>query len=137
MSGLSRLQQERFNLPSVMVPFPGSLFVYSAGAVFVEVVFRLLPIPLLLWLISSLLLRGRGQEPVFWVLAVLSSLIEPLTQGVVTSVLPPLPWAVVLALTFSVNMAQVALFRRYGLLSAITLRLAFYVVTYGIGAMLR
>lgn len=72
-------------LPSfnALGPFPGPLLFYSGGAIIVEVFYRLLPIPLLLWLISNLALRGRGQKRTFWVLAVLTSLIEPGTQDLV------------------------------------------------------
>ena len=63
--------------------FPGSLFIYPGGAIVVEVFYRLLPIPLLLWLISSLALRGRAQTRVFWSLALLTSLIDPVTQTLI------------------------------------------------------
>lgn len=65
---------------NVVAPFPGPLLFYSGGAVIVEVFYRLLPVPLLLWLVSNLALRGRHRETVFWVLAALTSLIEPATQ---------------------------------------------------------
>ena len=67
-------------LPSFNAPFPGSVLFYPGGAILVEVVYRLLPVPLLLWLISNVLLRGRAQPYVFWILAVLTSLIEPASQ---------------------------------------------------------
>jgi hypothetical protein len=71
---------EHTGLAQFNAPFPGSLLFYPGGAILVEVLYRLLPIPLLLWLISSVLLRGRAQPQVFWTLAVLSSAIEPLSQ---------------------------------------------------------
>ena len=64
------------------VGFPGSLFVYTGGAIKLESEFRLIPIPILLWLVSSVLLKGRAQTKIFWILAVLTSAIEPLIQGV-------------------------------------------------------
>src|SRR5207245_4708590 len=57
-------------------PLPGSPLFYTSGAIVVEVVDRLLPVPLLLWLVSNVLLRGRGQSQIFWILAVLSTLID-------------------------------------------------------------
>jgi hypothetical protein len=65
--------------------FPGSVLVSASGAIKFELLFLLLPVPVLLWLVSSVVLRGRGQAPTFWVLAVLSSTLEPALQG--TSVL--------------------------------------------------
>ena len=47
-------------------------------------------IPLLLWLISTVLLRNRAQTPVFWALALLSSALEPLgLYGDYLAVVPP------------------------------------------------
>ena len=66
----------------VNAAFPGSLFIYPGRRIVLEVFYRLLLIPLLLWLISSRALRGRAQTQVFSSLALLISLIEPVTQTV-------------------------------------------------------
>lgn len=137
VSGFSRLQAAAFGLDTVVIPPPAGLLVYSAGAIYSEVLFRLLPLPLLLWLFSSVLLRGQFQQRTFWALAVLTSLLEPLAQSPVTLILPPLTFAAVLAQQFAGNLAQAFFFRRYGLLASIVLRLAFYLVYDGIGASLR
>lgn len=137
VSGFSRLQAAAFGLDTVVIPPPGGLIIYSAGAIYSEALFRLLPLPLLLWLFSSLLLRGQHQQRTFWALAVLTSLLEPLAQSPVTRILPPPTFAAVLAQQFAGNLAQAFFFRRYGLLASIALRLAFYLVYDGIGAGLR
>lgn len=115
------------------VAFPGSLLVYSAGAITMEMIFLLLPLPLLLWLISGGILRGRGQAPTFWALALLSSVAEPLLQG--TSVVMMAQGAIappIIALyaveSFAHNLASAIFFRRYGLLAAILVRLGHYMV---------
>ena len=64
------------------VAFPASLLVYGAGAIKWELLFLLFPVPLLLWLVSGVALRGRGQARTFWVLAALSAAVEPPLQGV-------------------------------------------------------
>jgi hypothetical protein len=64
----------------------------------VEVSYRLLAVPMLLWLISGLVLRGRWQVQVFWLLAVLSSPVEPVSQNlaaIMTRVSMYLMWHVV------------------------------------------
>lgn len=137
VSGFSRLQAAAFGLETVIIPPPGGLLVYGAGALYSDVLFRLLPLPLLLWLVSSLLLRGHHQQRSFWVLAVFTALLEPLAQSPVTLILPPLTFAAVLAQQFAGNLAQAFFFRRYGLLASIVLRLAFYLVYDGFGAGLR
>lgn len=134
-TGLSRQQVAQLGVPATDIAFPASLFVYSAAAIYVEVVFRLLPLPLLLILISHLT-RGRGGGVTFWALAVATSLLEPLTQ-MATRVLSPLPWSLVLAQSFGLNLAQAAVFRRYGFLAAIVLRVSFYLVYHVIGASLK
>ncbi len=102
---------------------------YAGGAIIVEVVYCLLPIPLLLWLVSTVLLRGRAQDGVFWVLALLTSAIEPLTQelGLLDEGRPGL-FAVHFTMGYALNLVQAAVFRRYGFLAAITLRWATYLV---------
>ena len=59
ITDMSRLKQEQLNIQATDVAFPASIFVYSAGAIFVEVVYRLLTIPLLLGMISIFV---RGQK---------------------------------------------------------------------------
>src|SRR5438874_2472702 len=44
--------------PSFNIDFPGSLLAYSGGAIQVEVLYRLFSLPFLLWLISTVVLRG-------------------------------------------------------------------------------
>jgi hypothetical protein len=108
---------------------PGSLLFYAGGAVIVEVIYRLLPIPVLMWLISNVLLRGRGQSAAFWVLALLTSALEPLSQD-----LPALQAGAVLVAStqfvahYAFNFIQAVLFRRSGFLAAIVVRMAFYLV---------
>jgi hypothetical protein len=67
------------------------------------------------------------------VLAVLTSLIEPLSQSA-SSVLAPLPRGLVLTEWFAVDFAQAVVFRKYGLLAAILVRVAFYADYHVIGA---
>jgi len=113
----------RFNMP-----LPASLVFYPGGAIFVEVAYRLLPIPLLLWLVSNVALRGRWREQTFWVLAVLTSAIEPLSQE--TSALPHgvLLFAGLFGLGYAFNFAQAVFFRRSGFLASIVVRLGYYAV---------
>ena len=124
-------------MQSTDVAFPASIFVYSAAAIFVEVVYRLLTIPLLLGLIS-VFVRSQGvREKAFWVLAVLTSLIEPLTNTAASQYLAPLALTFVLIQSFAANLLQAAFFRKYGFLAAILLRVAFYIPVHIIGSFLK
>jgi hypothetical protein len=111
-------------------PWPGSPLFYTGGAIFVEVAFRLLPIPLLLWLISSVALRGRWQTPIFWVLAALTSLLEPSTQDLAElgSGIPMAMLWTLFAIDYVENFTQAAFFRKYGLVASVAVRLGMYLV---------
>ena len=117
-------------LSSYNAPWPGSVLFYPGGAILVEVLFRLLTVPLLLWLGSNLLLRGRAQAEIFWVLALLSSIVEPVMQD-----LDGLRFGASLLFIasqfvpdFLFNLAQVVMFRNYGFLASIVSRIAMYLV---------
>ena len=117
------------------VAFPHSLLTSTAEAAQFEVTFlRLLGIPLLLWLISSVMLKGRAQERVFWVLAAITSAIEPFViQGIPLLILSggliSIPTFVGYAVTsYALNFGQATFFRKYGLLAAVLLRVVYYLV---------
>jgi hypothetical protein len=99
-----------------------------AAPIIVEVLYRLLIIPLLLWLVSSVILRGRGQERTFWVLAAVLSALEPFTQTPDLRVLPPVVMLMDATLMYGVNLTQAAFFRKCGFLASILVRAGFYLV---------
>ena len=74
------MMAEAANVESINAPFPGSILFYSAGAIVIESIYRLILLTLPLWLIANLVLRKRGQLAVFWVVALLTSLIETSEQ---------------------------------------------------------
>ena len=129
-TGWTKVVAEKMHLPTIHIEFPASALIYPGGAIIVEVIYRLLLIPLLLWLISGVILRGRQEERVFWVLAVLTSLLEPLSQDLRGIITGPsrLAFGCVFAQDYALNLGQAWLFRRYGFLSAILLRVFFYLV---------
>ncbi len=137
ITDMSRLKQEHLNLQSTDVAFPASIFVYSAAAIFVEVVYRLLTIPFLLALISIVVRSQGAREKAFWVLAILTSLIEPLTNTAASQYLAPLALTFVLVQSFAANFLQALFFRKYGFLAAILLRVAFYIPFHVIGSFLK
>lgn len=120
----------KMNLPSIHIAWPASVLIYPGGAIIVEVVYRIFLIPLLLWLISTVLLRGRQQERIFWILAALTSLLEPVSQDLHAAITGPsrAAFAVVFVQDYVLNLSQAWLFRRYGFLSAIWLRVVFYLL---------
>jgi len=125
----SQLIAANHGLKQQYTGFAPMFLAFSIGApVIVEVVYRLLLIPLLLWVISNVILRGRGQTPTFWVLAVLLSAFEPLGQASDLRVLPVPVMVIDAALQYALNLTQAAFFRKYGFLASILVRAGFYLV---------
>jgi hypothetical protein len=119
------------NSPTLNIAFPGSLFAYASGGLWSEVLFRYLPLPLLLFLISNVALGGRNQVRVFWVLAILLAGLEPAVQTLPAMMRPgaPIaPLAMVAGLEFVVSLVQNILFRRYGFVASYGLRIGHYSV---------
>jgi hypothetical protein len=126
-TGWAAMAAREIGEPSIHIPFPASALIYPGGAVIVDVVYYLLPIPLLLWVVGRLALRGRWEPQVFWTVGVLAALVEPATQWF------GLPGHALLAAglfasDFVLNLAQVYAFRRWGFLAAVVLRTSFYLV---------
>lgn len=127
-AGFTKLIAARHGVAQQFTDFPSMLFIFTAASIIVEVVYRLFLIPVLLWLISNLILKAKAQSIVFWILAVLSSLLEPLGQYPDLHVVPRLLTIILAAIYFGINLTQAGFFRKYGFLAAIMIRMGFYFV---------
>ncbi len=117
-------------------PFPASIPYFLYGGLVSEILFRLFPMPLLVWLISNVMLSGRAQEPTSWAAIVLSSLIEPLSQvgAIVMLGMATGPrMASVFLVVFSANIVQGRLFRTSGFAASVVMRLMFYSIWHIVG----
>ncbi|WP_080240479.1 hypothetical protein [Spirosoma rigui] len=115
-----------------MQPFPYSLLLFGSGALYTDCLYRLVPLPLLMWLIGRFLLRDERREQLFWALALLSSLVEPLEQ-----LMPDTPalMAYSFGTGYTMNLLQAMLFRRYGFGAGLAVRLGHYALWHvGFGA---
>jgi hypothetical protein len=127
VTGWTAVVAAKLGQPSIHIPFPASVAIYPGGAIIVEILYRLFLIPAVLWIVSKVSRGGRGQKATFWVLAALTSLAEPLgdlglrEQGFATM-------AAVFVQDYALNFTQAWFFRKRGLLAAIVVRVAFYVV---------
>jgi hypothetical protein len=128
LTGFTAIQKAARGVPQQWTGYAPMFLIFSAAPIILEVIFRLALIPLGLWLVSGLLLKGRGQPATFWVLAALTSALEPFMMTPDLQVLPGALWAGVAALQFATNFTQAAFFRRYGFLAAILVRVGFYLV---------
>ena len=109
-------------------PFPTSLVASASAGIGEEIIFRLFLIPFWMWLISTVILKGRWQTEVFWGVAVFSALAFALAHlpsvmfaaGIqkVNQVPVPLLSEIVL-LNGAVSLVAAYCFRRYGFVAAV------------------
>jgi hypothetical protein len=132
LTGFSALQVARHGITQQYTGLVPMLLIFPAGAIVVEVIFRLFPVTLLLWLMSNIILKGRGQAPIFWTLACASSAAYVFSQAIDLVILPASVMIILMSALFAESFAQAALFRNYGFLAAIVLRMAFYIVWNGL-----
>jgi hypothetical protein len=124
-TGWSALEAAAHGLKTINIAFPASAIIYPGGAAIVDIVYYLVPIPLLMWL-TSLALKGRWQTETFWVIGALCAAIEPVTQDLGMPGHPGM-MTVMFAQDYALNLAQVWTFRRAGFGAAVWLRVVFYV----------
>lgn len=111
------------DLMPFMQPFPYSLLLFGSGAMYVECLYRFLPIPLLMALVGRVWPVYQSSERLFWVLALLTSLVEPFEQLNTDS---PALMAYSFSTGYAMNLMQAVLFRRGGFLAALFVRLGHY-----------
>jgi hypothetical protein len=109
-------------LPPFLQPFPYSLFLFFAGALEIEVFYRLMPLTIIL-LVGKWYAGGKYLEIFFWAGAVLTSLREPLEQ-MPSGALPLIIYS--LTTGFLMNFLQAVHFRRSGFLASLAVRLGHY-----------
>jgi hypothetical protein len=109
-------------------PFPTSLVASLTAAIGEETMFRLFFISFWTWVVSRLLLRGRGQTAVYWVVAVFSA--EAFAMAHLPAVMflqgwtdfgqiPPGLMAEIVLLNGLLALAAAYGFKRYGFLAAV------------------
>jgi|WetSurSiteA1Bulk_404760.scaffolds.fasta_scaffold01320_7 hypothetical protein len=111
-------------LPPFLQPFPYSILLFTSGAVYVEILHRLLPLTLIM-LLSGKYLPRKYQNLVFWIFAFLTSIWEPLEQ------LPSGAWGLLaysFVSGFAFNLLQAYYFRKAGWLASLFIRLGHYLI---------
>ncbi len=107
-------------------PFPTSIVAALAAGIGEETIFRLFFISLWTWLISNLILRGRFQPVVYWVVSVFSAIVFAishlpavfvLTGWTSVSQVPPVLMVELLFLNGLMSLVGAYYFRRYGFLA--------------------
>ena len=134
-TGFAKILAEAANIPSINVEFPASILFYSGGAIIIESTYRLILIAPPLWLISTVLLRRRGHTPVFWVLALLIAVLEPMDQMSFVAGHPEV-MLVSGTFTYALNVIEAYLLWHRGFLAPLAFRICFYLVWPGLGGAL-
>jgi hypothetical protein len=119
----------------VHVEFPLSIPFYAYGAIFLEVLLRLFALSFLVWLLSYAVLRNRWRTAIFWIADIAVALYEPmpyLMEDIQTAAGPPqiisAIMTTILGPLFLANVFSGYLFKKYGFLASLVMRLSFYLV---------
>lgn len=111
-------------MPPFLQPFPYSLFLYSSGALEVELYYRLIPITILLF-INQFFFKGKYRNGLIVILAIITSLIEPIQQFPSGTL-----WFVIYATIsgIAMNAWQFKSYIKYGFIASLAVRLGHYLV---------
>ena len=121
----------------INVFFPESLLFYPAIGFFVEILFHVLPLSILLIFLTSIF-QNISHEKIIWICIFIVSLLEPVYQTIPMFSSGPL-WAAVIVLLnlFLFNLSQLFIFKRYDFISMYSFRLAYYLIWHIVWGYLR
>ncbi len=119
----------------ISVGLPLAPLFYIWGAISSEVIFRLFGISLFIWLFGNIILKKKYKEKVYWIGAIVLSLLATTTMLSAfsnPSIIINKPSTFLLTLfglvTFLTEMFAFKLLKKYGFLSNLIFRLSFYLV---------
>ncbi|HKR65252.1 MAG TPA: hypothetical protein VJZ00_16085 [Thermoanaerobaculia bacterium] len=121
----------------VHMAFPQSIAFYTFGAIFLEILLRLFALTTLTWLLGIVTRRWNAA---FWIANIVTSMYEPWPQMMgdlahaTRHEAPGVVIETILSPLFIGNLVTGWLYRRYGFLTCVVLRVVFYLVwhvTYG------
>ncbi len=107
-------------------PFPTSIVASLAAGIGEEAVFRLFFISLWTWLVSSVILRGRAQPVVYWIVSVFSAIAFAMSHlpsvmflkgWTDISQVPPMLMLELVLLNGAISLVGAYYFRKYGFLA--------------------
>jgi hypothetical protein len=127
ITGWTHFVANKMHMRTIHIDFPASLLIYPGGAIIVNIVYRIFPVPFLLWIISNLILKGRSRNKVFWILATLLSFVEPLGD-IGLKELGYGTMSAVFIQDYALNIIEMWLFRTLGFLAPIFMRIFFYLL---------
>jgi hypothetical protein len=112
--GLEKVLAQLIHQPTINVAFPTSIAHYLAGGVLQECLFRIGPIPILTWIIGKLAFRDPAKPQVFWAVAIVLSLPEPVMAPIMMFQAHPDLALIAGSVQLAGNLVWLLLYRRYG-----------------------
>ncbi|HQS23763.1 MAG: hypothetical protein Q7U77_07025 [Sediminibacterium sp.] len=111
-------------MPPFLQPFPYSIFLYSSGALDVELYYRMIPTTIFL-LINQFYFKGKYRNRLIVALAIITSLVEPIQQFPSGAL-----WFVIYATIsgIAMNAWQFKSYIQYGFIASLAVRLGHYLV---------
>lgn len=116
-------------LEGIHLAFPYSIPVYLGGAIIVSTIYYLIPISIIVYLVSRLILKGKAEAIVYWSAGILIAFYEPLTNPGISIIqevgLVALPMSISVLIF---NLVTILFIRKYGFIAALLLRIGHYAV---------
>jgi hypothetical protein len=129
VTGWGALMARQMHLSSIHIAWPLSAPIYGGGAILVSIIYFLVLIPLGVWALCVKAFKGKGLDPIYWVIGVLCALIEPVSQGEFGEIASHgAPAAIFAGEDLAMNLTQVWFMRHAGFIAAVLARVAFYAV---------
>jgi len=138
-TGFAHLYAKAFGVSSLSLPFGSQVLFQLFAAVSASILYYLFAVAFAVWFFGTLLLSRHWPSQTFWVVAIVASLWEPLAVAGqhhwALMRLAPLSAGVVglLVLIYTLDLAAVILFRRFGSTAALILRISAITVWHIIG----
>ena len=114
----------------INILFPESLLFYPAMGFFVEILFHVIPLTLLLFFLNSIL-GDNNHQYIIWISILIVSTLEPIYQVMHMSSSNHYPtWAVLYVglHLFLFNLFQLLIFKQYDFISMYSFRLVYYMI---------
>jgi hypothetical protein len=115
-----------------LIKFPASLVAYPLAGILEEIIFRLFMTTTLVWIISNMLLGGRWQEGVFWGVSIFLGTFYTLNQlDLYRTLFGEFDFLIAMRFFVVIGVSSILaafLYRKYGFLAAISMRLGDYFV---------
>lgn len=129
MTGLNAMDAASMGVESLNVVFPYSIPFYFGGAVITNIIYYLILIPIVVFIFSTKLLKGKAEDKVFWSIGILVALIEPLTNPGINYITQHGALGIpVILFVLLFNLLSIWHIRKFGFISAIFLRVGDYIV---------